>query len=131
MLRCPHCHQCETFLVHEYLDHHILIHCTPEEYTVHNEYHIEEKRWEALTCPACQHTTTAQAAREAFRSTPAPATPEAPAPEDTPGLIEALRRKLEDDGDEGFIRSLLHISPIGHVLAEEFTTEAQEFASGA
>jgi hypothetical protein len=77
MLRCPHCHQCETFLVHEHLDHHLQIRCTPEEYTIEDEYHIEELTWESLTCPACQHTSSEQAAREAF-SRPRPRKPRKP-----------------------------------------------------
>ena len=79
MLRCPHCGQDETFLVHEWLDHHILIRCTADDYTIEEETQVDEITWDALTCPACQRPTSEHAAREA--ATPrglhqgAPATP--------------------------------------------------------
>ncbi len=70
MLRCPHCGQDETFLVHEWLDHHIVIRCTADEYTIEEETQVDEITWGILTCTACQHTMAEQDAREGLHRAP-------------------------------------------------------------
>lgn len=119
MLRCPHCGQDETFLVHEYLDHHIRIRCTADDYTIEDEYQVDEITWAALTCTACERPTSEHAALEAAQT--GAASPTAGALDDPPGLMAALRRQLTEAGADAFLRWLL-----GHPTLRDGLAEAVE-----
>ena len=77
MLRCPHCGQDETFRVHEWLDHHLLIRCTADDYTIEDEVQVDEITWDTLTCTACEQPTSEHAALEAAQAVLAVYAPEA------------------------------------------------------
>ena len=131
MLRCPHCGQDETFRVHEWLDHHILIRCTADDYTTLEETQVDEITWGTLTCTACERPTSEHAALEAAQTAQAgAASPTAGAPADPPGLRAALRRQLDADGADAFLRWLLGHPPLRDGLAA-VAAEAQAMAQQA
>ena len=132
MLRCPHCGQDETFLVHEYLDHHIRIRTYADDYAIEDEIQVDEITWAALTCTACERPTSEHAALEAAQAAQAgAASPTADALDDPPGLLAALRRQLTEDGADAFLRWLLGHPPLRDGLAAAFAPEARAMAQQA